>query len=189
MHGDTGTDGQAAPREVVRSASGPHADGLQLEAPRLDDGADLWRLARDSGSLDLNSSYAYLMWCRDFAATSAVARDGERTAGFLTGYLRPDAPDTVVVWQVAVDPAYRGRGLARRLVDHVADRVAPGGVHYLEATITPDNVPSTRLFTAFAEGRGAALHTSVLFAADHFPDGHDAEVLYRIGPYGPRGSV
>ena len=31
----------------------------------------------------------------------------------MTGYLRPTRPDTLVVWQVAVDHSHRGRGLAR----------------------------------------------------------------------------
>ncbi|MCZ9340443.1 diaminobutyrate acetyltransferase, partial [Streptomyces sp. TRM76130] len=47
---------------------------LLIDRPRVTDGATLWRIARDSKVLDLNSSYAYLLWCRDFAATSAVAR-------------------------------------------------------------------------------------------------------------------
>ncbi len=59
----------------------------------MEDGAAIWRIARDSKVLDLNSSYSYLLWCRDFAATSAVARgeNGEPIA-FVTGYLRPTAP-------------------------------------------------------------------------------------------------
>ncbi|CAO0837892.1 L-2,4-diaminobutyric acid acetyltransferase OS=Streptomyces microflavus OX=1919 GN=ectA_1 PE=3 SV=1 [Streptomyces microflavus] len=57
----------------------------------MEDGAAIWRIARDSEVLDLNSSYSYLLWCRDFAATSAVARgeDGEPIA-FVTGYIRPE---------------------------------------------------------------------------------------------------
>src|SRR3954469_14238353 len=47
----------------------------QLDQPGVADGAAIWRIARDSKVLDLNSSYSYLLWCRDFAATSAVARD------------------------------------------------------------------------------------------------------------------
>lgn len=68
-------------------------EGLKLDTPRVDDGAAIWRIARDSEVLDLNSSYSYLLWCRDFAATSVVARgaDGE-PVGFVTGYLRPEAP-------------------------------------------------------------------------------------------------
>lgn len=94
----------------------------------MEDGASLWRIARDSEVLDLNSSYSYLLWCRDFAATSAVARDehGEPVA-FVTGYVRPDRPQTLVVWQVAVDDAYRGRGLAADLLDALTERVSAEG--------------------------------------------------------------
>jgi len=158
---------------------------LQIDRPTVADGAALWRIARDSEVLDLNSSYSYLLWCRDFAATSAVARDehGE-PVGFLTGYVRPERPDTLLVWQVAVDSAYRGRGLAAALLDGLATRlVAERGLRTVETTISPDNTASQRLFTAFAERRGAGLEREVLFDTGLFPDGpHEPEVLYRIGP-------
>ncbi|MGY5138554.1 diaminobutyrate acetyltransferase, partial [Streptomyces nigrescens] len=44
-------------------------EGFKLDTPRVEDGAAIWRIARDSKTLDLNSSYSYLLWCRDFAAT------------------------------------------------------------------------------------------------------------------------
>ncbi|GGT01322.1 MULTISPECIES: diaminobutyrate acetyltransferase [Streptomyces] len=158
---------------------------LLIERPAPTDGAALWRLAKDSKTLDLNSSYSYVLWCRDFAATSAVARgaDGE-PVGFVTGYLRPDRPRTLLVWQVAVDPAHRGRGIAARLLDGLAARLtAERGITELETTITPGNTASERLFTAFAERHGARVGRELLFPADLFPDGpHDPEVLYRIGP-------
>nr|WP_228389991.1 diaminobutyrate acetyltransferase [Streptomyces smaragdinus] len=158
-----------------------------LDVPEVADGAHLWRIARDSGTLDLNSSYSYLLWCRDFAATSVVARgaDGLPVA-FVTGYVRPDAPDTLLVWQVAVDAAHRGRGLAGRLLDTLSDRVAAThGIRRLETTVTPDNTASDRLFTSFAERRGALLSREVLFAGEQFPGpdgGHEPEVLYAIEP-------
>lgn len=157
----------------------------QIDRPALADGAALWRIARDSKTLDLNSSYSYLLWCRDFAATSAVARDaGGEPIGFVTGYVRPDSPHTLLVWQVAVDETHRGRGLAAALLDGlVARTVAEHGVTTVETTITPGNIASERLFTAFAERHAARLEREVLFEAEHFPDGpHDPEVLYRIGP-------
>ncbi len=158
---------------------------LKLDTPRVEDGAALWRIARDSRVLDLNSSYSYLLWCRDFAATSVVARGPDGApVGFVTGYLRPEQPETLVVWQVAVDEAQRGRGLAAALLDALADRAADAfGVCRLETTITPDNGPSNRLFTSFAERHGAAVDREVLFDRGMFPDpGHEPEVLYRIGP-------
>lgn len=158
---------------------------LKLDSPRLEDGAALWRLARDSRVLDLNSSYSYLLWCRDYAATSVVARsdDGE-PVGFITGYTRPDEPRTLLVWQVAVDHGQRGRGLAAAMLDGLARRTGEElGVNVVETTVTPDNTPSNRLFTSFASRHGAAVTREVLFDAAVFPEsGHEPEVLYRIGP-------
>jgi L-2,4-diaminobutyric acid acetyltransferase len=161
-----------------------------IENPSKSDGAALWRIARDSQKLDLNSSYAYLLWCHDFASTSVVARVGGEPVGFVIGYRRPDAPDAVVVWQVAVDSSQRGRGLAGKLLDALFGRLVDGGdgteVRYLETTITPDNEASIRLFASFAKRWDAELKSSALFAADDFPDEHEPEDHYLIGPLAPR---
>ncbi|GHJ20021.1 diaminobutyrate acetyltransferase [Streptomyces albus] len=160
-------------------------EGLKLDTPRVDDGAAIWRIARDSKTLDLNSSYSYLLWCRDFAATSVVARDGSgEPVGFITGYLRPERPRTLLVWQVAVDEAARGRGLAAAMLDGLTLRVAEEhGIDSIETTVTPDNTPSDRLFASYAQRHSAAVAKDVLFDAGLFPeDGHLPEVLYRIGP-------
>lgn len=156
-----------------------------IERPAVADGAALWRLAKDSGTLDVNSSYSYLLWCRDFAATSAVARGADGTpVGFVTGYMRPDRPRTLLVWQVAVDEAARGRGLAAAMLDGLTLRVAEEhGIDSIETTVTPDNTPSNRLFASYAQRHSAAVAKDVLFDAGLFPeDGHLPEVLYRIGP-------
>jgi L-2,4-diaminobutyric acid acetyltransferase len=161
------------------------ATELLLDTPALADGAEMWRIARDSKSLDLNSSYSYLLWCRDFARTSVVARGSDgRPIGFVTGYVRPDRPGTLVIWQVAVDHAQRGRGLAARMLDDLATRGAAQGVHELETTITPGNEASHRLFTSFGERHGARVEREDLFGESLFPEGqaHEPEVLYRIGP-------
>ncbi|WP_283958709.1 diaminobutyrate acetyltransferase [Streptomyces sp. 35G-GA-8] len=158
------------------------------DAPRVEDGAAIWRIARDSQVLDLNSSYSYLLWCRDFAATSLVARDETGSpVAFVTGYVRPERPETLVVWQVAVDAGHRGHGLAGTLLDELTARVAEErGITAVETTVTPDNIASDRLFTAYAARHGATLEREVLFDGGLFPDGvHQPEVLYRIGPLSP----
>ncbi|MFF1544495.1 diaminobutyrate acetyltransferase [Streptomyces sp. NPDC058291] len=158
---------------------------LRIDRPTVADGAALWRIAKESGNLDLNSSYSYLLWCRDFAATSAVARaEGGEPVGFVTGYARPEDPHTLLVWQVAVDAAHRGRGLAGALLDGLTARLAAERpLTAVETTITPGNTASERLFASYAERHGAAVTREVLFDTAMFPDGpHDPEVLYRIGP-------
>lgn len=143
----------------------------------------MWRMARDSRVLDVNTSYAYLLWARDFAATSVLATVDGVPAGFVSGYLRPDQPDTYMLWQVAVDEQHRGMSIARRMIDAVIDR-QPASVTALETTITDDNAASIALFSSFARSRGAEMVKSSLFEVEHFPDsGHGAEFLYRIGPF------
>jgi len=172
----------AAPAVFARTRS----EFLTIDVPRVEDGAAIWRIARDSEVLDLNSSYSYLLWCRDFAATSAVARDetGEAVA-FVTGYLRPQNPGTLVIWQVAVDRDHRGSGLAGRLLDAVTSRVAgEQGLSSVETTITPDNTASDGLFTSYARRHAVLVEREVIFAGELFPEGtHLPEVLYRIGPF------
>jgi L-2,4-diaminobutyric acid acetyltransferase len=158
------------------------ADDLDLRAPTVADGPVLWRIAAEAAGLDLNSPYAYLLWCRDFAGTSVIAAVDGSPAGFIKGYRRPEAPGTVVVWQIAVDAAHRGGGVAGRMLDHLVRRLQPAGVTHLEATVTPDNVSSRRLFAAFARRWEASLHSRELFGTNLFPDGHEAEQLFRIGP-------
>lgn len=159
------------------------ADERALIGPPVGaDGAALWRLARVSGRLDLNSSYSYLLWCRDFADTTVVARVSGEVVGFVSGFLRPTAPDTVLVWQVAVDPSQRGKGLAGAMLDHLADRLADREVRWMETTVTPDNEASIAMFASFARRRSATMETTDLFRVGDFPDDHEAEQLYRIGP-------
>lgn len=168
----------------------PDTHGPAITSPSLADGAAMWRIARDSGALDLNSSYAYLMFCRDFARTSRIATVDGEAAGFVLGYRRPERPDCLFVWQIAVDERFRGRQVSSRLLDHlVRAEVQTDGqlpaVRTLETTITDDNTASQALFTSFARRWDAELTTAPLFAATHFPDGHDAEPLYEIGPLLP----
>ena len=128
----------------------------------------MWRVARDSQTLDLNSSYAYLLWARDFAATSVVAERDGAVVGFVSGYVRPDSPETLMVWQVAVDDAFRGHGIAARMLHHLFDRGARRGVVAMHTTISPDNEASQRLFASVANARGLRFERRDLFAANAF---------------------
>lgn len=140
----------------------------------------MWRLARDSRTLDLNSSYSYLLWCRDFAGTSAVVRVDDEVIGFVTGYLRPNQPDTLVIWQVTVSDAHRGRGFAGKLLDALVRRT---GARHVEATVTSDNDASIAMFRALAARWETGLTGNQLFGSDLFPDRHAPEFLFRIGPF------
>lgn len=156
---------------------------IDLRSPRLSDGANIWRLTRATGVLDLNSSYHYLLWCRDFADTSVVATtQDDSLMGFVTGFFRPNDLTTLLIWQVAVDQAARGQGLASRMLDYLVETT---GAEYLETTVTDDNAASKQLFASLAHRHEAAHDIEALFTREMYPDGHDTEYLHRIGPLVP----
>ncbi|MCK9794930.1 diaminobutyrate acetyltransferase [Isoptericola sp. 4D.3] len=175
-------------------------DTLTIRPPTPVDGATMWQLARDSGSLDLNSSYAYLLLADHFSATSRLAllargADGGEgdPVGFLAGYRLPADPATLFVWQVAVAPQARGRRVAGQLLDAVVDGASPGGsapdggpaVTRVHTTVTTDNASSRRVFARWAAERGATLRETTGYETTHFPDGHEAEPLLVIKGFGP----
>jgi len=80
-----------------------------------------------------------------------------------------------------VDADYRGMRIASRMLDAVVDQ-QEDPVAVMETTITPDNEASIQLFSDFARSRGAEIAREPVFDSSHFPDGHDAELLFRIGP-------
>lgn len=143
----------------------------------------MWRLVHESEALDANSCYAYLLLCSDFAETCLVSYDGDSLAGFVAGYVPPNRGDVLFIWQIGVDSRYRGRGLGRRLLTQLVDDVAGDRLRYLEATVTPGNHASQRLFRSLADLRGWQLATTSRFDAHLFADlQHDEELLIRIGP-------
>ena len=164
---------------------------IHITSPVIDDGVEIWRLASESKVLDVNSRYAYLLWCRDFADTSVVARRSDDlddpALGFVTGYRRPEVPDTLFVWQVAVDERARGEGLAGRMLDTLVESV--DDVHHLETTITPDNEASIALFTKFADRWRAQVERRKLFDEELLGDDHLPETRFRIGPFRAEGRL
>lgn len=174
--------GAGGSADATGDADGDHT--YELLVPEPADGVDMWRLAVESQTLDANSRYAYVLWCRDFAGTSVIARrDDGRAVGYVTGYLRPEEPGTLLIWQVCVDPVARGAGLAGRMLDAVWDRATAGpGVTRMETTITPDNESSIRLFSSFARRHDTPIEREDLFGPELLGDDHEPEHLYCIGP-------
>ena len=102
--------------------------------------------------------------------------------GFVSAYIPPTKKDTLFVWQVAVDKDYRKNGIAAKMINSILLRSSCRDVLFLEATVTPSNDPSKRLFASAASQFNAKLDTAPFFAKDEFENSHEAEDLVRIGP-------
>ena len=162
---------------------------ISLRMPTVADGSGISRLVRRCPPLDVNSHYLYLLLCHHFAETCVVAESDEKLIGFLSAYRPPRENDSLFVWQVAVDPAFRGQRLARRMVEHLLEGEACRDIRFVEATISPSNRQSQAFFHSLAEQLGAPCETAPLFTEEMFPNdlfpestAHEAEDRYRIGP-------
>ena len=155
----------------------------EFRVPTIEDAADIHNLVQASPPLEPNSLYAYLLLCSHFAEDGVVAKCGDQLVGFVCGYRIPQHPDTLFVWQIAVHPDFRGGGLGRSMLDAILEREGSAGIGYIEATVTPSNASSYRLFSSFAKRHGCSCDTRDFFGAELFAgSGHEPEHLLRIGP-------
>ncbi len=154
------------------TSEGSNTTAITLRKPTKDDGYRLHQLVAECPPLDPNSIYCNLLQCSHFLV------------GFISGYIPPQQPETVFVWQVAVHEKGRGQGLAKRMLKEIVGRDACSNVTHLETTITEDNEASWALFRSFARDLGAELTYHEHFEKDtHFGGKHDSEFLLRIGPF------
>lgn len=134
--------------------------------------------------LDLNSSYSYLLWCSYFSETSIVVEIDEKVVGFVSGFVKPNSPNRLFIWQVAVAESERGKGRASRMLKQLLERDVCKDIQYLETTVSPSNIASQKLFSGLARDLDTSLHVSACFAANDFPEkGHEDEWIHQIGPF------
>lgn len=156
---------------------------FNLDKPNIDDGKEMWRIARDTGVLDLNSPYAYLLAGTHFKNSSVIAKtESGVAAGYVYGYTIPDSPEHLFVWQIGVHRDFQGKGLAMAMLTHLATRPECNNITHIDATIAPENTASNALFGKL----GSILNTSVsndpYFNSTHFPSGNQIENYISVGP-------
>ena len=158
---------------------------MTFRKPVSTDGQPLNQLVDRCPPLDSNSTYCNLLQCTHFADTSiAAVNSDDELVGFISGYIPPSRPNTLFVWQVAVDASCRGQGLALRMLMALIERCRnEKSISYIETTITPGNTASEALFTRAYQQLNAPIEKTVLFSRKtHFADLHDDEMLWRGGP-------
>lgn len=166
----------ARPEEITLSE-------VTYRTPSIEDGAEIWKMVDEAAALDANSSYAYFMACRNFAATSVVAEVDDEIAGMVTAYPLPSDPQRLFVWQVSVREEAQGQGIAAGMLKELLTREDCASVRYIETTISPGNEASEALFRSIAAYFNAAMHKKEIYKDEHFPDEeHKIEQLFVIGP-------
>lgn len=164
-----------------RTVFSSQRDRLELRKPRKEDGSEVWALISQCPPLDQNSMYMNLVQCDHFADTCILAERGQQALGWISAHIKPDAPDTLFVWQVAVHEDARGLGLGKRMLTALLARPGCEDVRRLETTITHDNAASWGLFRGFARDMGGDIAEAPHFERDaHLGGLHATEHLVTI---------
>ncbi len=168
--------------ETSEPTHSQHAGKARLRKPTPDDGFALNQLVAASPPLDPNSIYCNLLQCTHFSDTAIAAEANGELVGFVSGYIPPNKPTTLFVWQIVIAKTMRGQGLAKQMLAQLLRNLA-GKVRFIETTITPDNQASWNLFRSLARDLDTPLESRVFYARDrHFGGQHDDEHLLQIGP-------
>jgi L-2,4-diaminobutyric acid acetyltransferase len=157
---------------------------IVLRTARPEDGAALHALVAEAGTLEQNTLYAYVLMADHFRGTTVIAERDGKPAGFVLAHRPPTHPEAVFVWQVGVHPWARGLGLGRRMLRFLADRAS--GARFVEATVTPSNTASRRLFESLARELRVPFEWTPRYSARVLGGEHEPEELVRIGPLVPR---
>jgi len=154
----------------------------------VEDGPDIHNLVGLCPSLDQNSRYFYLLLCSHFNRYTLAAKKGKELIGFVSAYHHPKLVNTLFIWQIAVAPRYREIGIANEMVKRLIQLATRDGLSYIEATVTPSNLASLNMFKKIVNIYKTGFQQSVCFPTSLFADGHEREMLLRIGPINNKGS-
>ena len=152
--------------------------------PRPEDGQEIWRLVKETGVLDLNSAYCYLLLCKQFSNTCMVAEISGELAGFVTAYKIPDNETTLFIWQTGIAKHLRGKGIAKKLILELLAMDSCINVEQIQATVSPSNTASMALFRALARNLNTKFTEEEYFDSTLFPgQQHEKENLVTVGPF------
>ena len=154
---------------------------FKIRNVKVEDIKEVYRLlVANRPYVGLNSRYTYFLLAKDFSDTCVVAEHDGKIVAFSSGYIPPSRGDTFFNWETVVHRDYRGCGLQKRLLLY---QIKMANAKFFEGTVNPSNEVSRRNFCELAELLNTKCEKKVLFEEEDFEnDGHEAEVLYRIGP-------
>lgn len=169
---------------MAKNSLTPGHSPIKLRPLRTEDGHGIHQLVAECPPLDPNSLYCNLLQCTHFAGTSVGAERDGKLVGFVTGYLIPERPNTLFIWQVAVSESARGERLGHQMMFKILQQNFDKKITHIETTITESNRASRAMFEGLAGKLKSKIEESVLFDRNrHFKNKHDSEILLRIGPF------
>ncbi len=134
------------------NAASPSQPQLPLENVRPGDLDALVALEQRCFTTDRLSRRSFRRWLDGDHCVFLVARDGERLAGYIL-VLFNRGTRLARIYSLAVDPDYRGRGLARRLIGAAEEGARDSGRFYMRLEVSSKNTSAIALYETLGYNR------------------------------------
>lgn len=139
------------------------------------------KFVKRSKPLDLHTVFTYWTLFKYFGDTCFVLEKEGRIIGFISSLLSSNQPDTLYLWQIGIDPDYRGNRYAEILLKRVVEAARAKDCKGLQVTIAHENRSSYRLFSRFALEQGLTMDkTGAVDIFDSLTKEKTVEDLYEI---------
>lgn len=119
---------------------------MDITTARLEEVFKIHELIGKLEGLVQHPVHFYNIMIRYFGNTFFVAKEGDKIAGFVWGFISQSDPEVLFLWQIGVTEEYRGNQLSRKLIDSFTQAARDNGCTRIHATVEPENIPSWKMF-------------------------------------------
>lgn len=124
---------------------------VKLRTLTLADVGTLYDLAGACPPLEQHTYYTYWMLAAASHQISFIAEVDGKPVGFMTSMM---SPESAVLWQLGVVPAYRKQGIGKKLLEATVDALLDRGARDFLVTATLGNDASLSTMKSLARQRG-----------------------------------
>lgn len=119
---------------------------MEIREALVDDYLKLHELIGKIEGIVQHPTHFYKIMIRYFGNSIPVAIENGEFVGFLLGFVSQTDSDEFFIWQLGVDPAQRGKKIAKKIMEYTKSIAKQKGCRRITATVETVNKPSQRLF-------------------------------------------
>jgi diaminobutyrate acetyltransferase len=119
---------------------------MEIRRSSVEDFLKLHELVGRIENIVQHPPHFYKIMLRYFGDTIILAEEEGELTGFLLGFVSQTNPEEYFIWQLGVDPRYRGRKIAGKIMEETIKAAGEKGCRLVSATVEIVNIPSQRLF-------------------------------------------
>ena len=90
--------------------------------------------------------HVFKILLRYFSNTCFIAKHKEEIVAWVLGFRSQKDQSTYFLWQIGISPKFQGKGLGKKLLNHIEIQLKQNNFKRIEVTIDPENTPSQKLF-------------------------------------------